>query len=193
MPATAPPTASPSRTPSVQPRLSLVPLGTEDAAALLAVSPPAVLREVRIRPWGDAEAARAWLLRRCGDGEHTLFGVHEAGRGLVGAGAVRRVDGLASLLYWIAPAHQGARRGSAAAALLLAAALDVGADEVWTCVLPGNERSLRILRRLEFRPAAWRQDGLLYLRRGPAPAAPDTVRAALARLTRRTPNRSLEG
>ncbi|HLM67730.1 MAG TPA: GNAT family N-acetyltransferase, partial [Longimicrobium sp.] len=128
MPATAPPPIAsrsplPSTLRAAGPRVSLVPLAARDAAALLAVSPPAVLREVRVSPWRDERDARAWLLRRCGDGEHTVYGVHEAGPVLVGAGAVRRVDGLASLLYWIAPAHQGARRGSAAAALLLAAAL----------------------------------------------------------------------
>jgi RimJ/RimL family protein N-acetyltransferase len=161
--------------------VALSPLSRGELPALLALSTPAVLRDVRLRPWAGAHDALAWLRRL--DAEHTAYGVYGAGRGLVGAGVVRRVERLASFYYWIGEEHQGAGRGSAAAALLLDTALHAGAEEVWTCVLPHNFRSLRLLARLGFRPAARRADGLLYLRRGEGPPLP----SSLARLIAPTP------
>jgi len=131
----------------------LEPLLPHHAKAFYGHATPEILNLARLPAFQNVEDVRRWIRSLVSEARNYSFAITHNVHGFVGVVSLQQVRGRSARFFtWVGKQFTG--RGYATASLCRLIRFAVGRlslDEFFTCVIPSNERSARLLLRLGFR------------------------------------------
>jgi RimJ/RimL family protein N-acetyltransferase len=134
------------------PEIILTPLLPCHAEAFYEHATPEILGLTRLPAFQSVEEVRQWIRALTSDARNYSFAITHRVHGLVGVISLLKVgDKAGRFFFWVGGSFTGRGYATASMSRLLRFALDqLALDELFTSVLPHNERSARLLLRLGF-------------------------------------------
>ena len=133
------------------PPIHLEPLAPKHAARLYQLATPEVRRQIRQSPFANRLEATHWVNETFKEPQKRAFVIHYKQTGLIGCIILNVVANEAELVYWLGEPYWGnGYMPTALEQFLPYAAYHFSLEEIRTCVLRSNTRSIRVLEKLHF-------------------------------------------
>jgi len=150
------------------PDIVLKPLLPCHAEAFYQQATPEILGLTRLPAFQSVEEVRQWIRALTSDARNYSFAITHRVHGVAGVISLLRVGDKAGRFFcWVSGSFMGRGYATASTCRLLRFALDqLSLDELFTSVLPHNERSARLLLRFGFHRVQMPGEELHYYRNG---------------------------
>ena len=150
------------------PDIALEPLLPRHADDFHKLATPEILGLTRLPAFESVEEVRHWSRTRACEPHNYSFAIAHGAHGVAGVISLMKVgDKTASFFFWVGEPFKSRGYATASTCRLLRFAVDaLSLDELFTCVLPHNERAASLLLRLGFRRVDMSDERLHYYYNG---------------------------